>query len=167
MNYENEHVEFKENVTNNINKEVVAFANTNGGMIRIGVDDNGKVVGLTDIDDSYTRITNIIRDSILPDITMFVQYKLNNNNTIDVIVNEGTSKPYFLKSNGMKPSGVFVRQGASSVPATWEQIRQFIKLSDDSSFESSRSLIQNLTFESAKIEFFNRGFFFQRTILFP
>lgn len=157
MNYENEHVEFKENVTSNINKEVVAFANTNGGMIRIGVDDNGNVVGLSDIDDSYTRITNIIRDSILPDITMFVQYKLNDNNTIDVIVYEGTSKPYFLKSNGMKPSGVFVRQGASSVPATWEQIRQFIKLSDDSSFESSRSLIQNLTFESAKIEFFNRG----------
>ena len=84
MNYENEHIEFKENVTSNINKEVVAFANTNGGIIRIGVDDNGNAIGLADIDDSYTRLTNIIRDTILPDITMFVQYKLNDNNTIDV-----------------------------------------------------------------------------------
>ena len=157
MNYESEQIEFKENVTSDISKEVIAFANTNGGLITIGVDDRGNAIGLTDIDESYTRLTNIIRDTILPDITMFVHYKLNDNKTIDVTINEGTAKPYFLKKHGIKPSGIYVRQGTSSAPATWEQIRQLIKLTEDGSFEGSVSLIQDLTFEAAQAEFAKRG----------
>jgi ATP-dependent DNA helicase RecG len=79
------------------------------------------------------------------------------NNIIKIIVSEGSAKPYYLKKNGMKPSGVYVRQGASSAQATWEQIRQFIKHSDGDSFELSRSLLQELTFDSARTEFKNRS----------
>ena len=44
--YESESVELKEVYTPEVKKEVVAFANTNGGTIYIGVQDNGVIIGL-------------------------------------------------------------------------------------------------------------------------
>lgn len=149
MTYENESIEYKREYVDDICKEVIAFANTNGGKLLIGVDDSGNPVGLEDIDDTYTRVTNTIRDSISPDVTMFVKYSLSNG-IISVEVSEGTAKPYYLKSKGLKPSGVYVRQGASSVPASTEQIRQMIKISDGDVYETARSLEQDLTFTAAE-----------------
>jgi len=160
MIYESESVELKEILKEDINKEVVAFANTEGGTIYIGIDDRGHEIGIQDVDESYTRLTNIIRDTILPDVTVFTRYELQNNGIIKITVAEGSAKPYYLKKNGMKPTGVYVRQGASSVGATWEQIRQFIKYSDGDLFESARSILQDLTFDSAEIEFKNRNITF-------
>ena len=153
MKYENENIEFKETFIPEIYKEVIAFANTNGGTIFVGVDDNGNSIGLNDIDDTYTKITNGIRDAILPDITMFIRYKLAQDNTIRIDVNEGAFKPYYLKSKGLKSSGVYVRQGASSAPASQEQIRQMIKYADGDTYEKLRSLNQNLSLDYAKKTF--------------
>lgn len=160
MIYESESVELKEILKEDINKEVVAFANTEGGTIYIGIDDRGHEIGIQDVDESYTRLTNIIRDTILPDVTVFTKYELQNNSIIKITVAEGSAKPYYLKKNGMKPTGVYVRQGASSVGATWEQIRQFIKYSDGDMFESARSILQDLTFDSAEVEFKSRNITF-------
>lgn len=55
MLFENENIEFKAKLSDEIYKEVIAFANTDGGMIYIGIDDQGNVVGLENIDESYTR----------------------------------------------------------------------------------------------------------------
>lgn len=151
---ENETTEFKSEYTDNILKTVIAFANTVGGKILIGVDDSGKSVGIDNIDDCYTRITNSIRDNISPDVTMFIKYDVNENDRIiEIIVSEGTNKPYFLKSKGMRPEGVFIRQGASSAPASFDKIRQMIKLSEKDSFEEGRALNQNLHFTEAANEF--------------
>ncbi len=148
--FESENTEFKRGVTDLIYKEVVAFANTDGGHVYVGVEDNGNMVGLEDIDDAYTRITNGIRDAISPDVTMFVRYELRENKVIKISISEGSAKPYYLKSKGLKPGGVFVRQGASSAPASAEQIRQMIKDSDGDAFEEMRSTEQLLTFEYAR-----------------
>ena len=149
MSFESENIEYKREYVDGICKEVVAFANTNGGRIFVGVDDDGNPVGLEDIDDTYTRVTNSIRDAICPDVTMFVKYTINNG-IIEIEISEGTAKPYYLKSKGLKPSGVYVRQGASSAPASSEQIRQMIKISDGDVYESARSLEQNLSFSAAE-----------------
>lgn len=146
MHYESEKVEFKEDYANDIYKEVIAFANTDGGTIFVGVNDRGETVGLENVDDTYTRITNGIRDAILPDVTIFVKYILEENQIIRIEIGEGAYKPYYLKSKGLKPSGVYVRQGASSVPASAEQIRQMIKNADGNIFEKLRSINQELTF---------------------
>jgi ATP-dependent DNA helicase RecG len=150
---ESETIELKELLKDDVSKEVIAFANTEGGTIYIGIDDQGNTVGVDPIDESYTRLTNMIRDSIVPDVTLFVRYELLAKSIIKITVAEGTAKPYFLRKNGIKPSGVYVRQGASSVPASWEQIRQFIKIADGDAFESARSLHQALTFSDAEAEF--------------
>lgn len=149
MRFESENAEYKSAAADSIYKSVIAFANTNGGVIYVGYDDNGNAVGIDDVDNVYTRITNTIRDSISPDITMFTKYTMQDNGTILIEVSEGTSKPYYLKSKGIKPSGVYVRQGASSVQASQEQIRMMIKLSDGDIFEERRSINQDLTFEQA------------------
>lgn len=155
MKFENENIEFKSQVTNDLYKEIIAFANTDGGIIYVGVDDKGNAVGIDNIDDNYTRITNGIRDGIMPDITMFVQYTLQDNGVVKIIVGEGSYKPYYLKSKGLKSSGVYIRQGASSVPASSEQIRRMIKETDGDVFEEMRSMVQELTFENA-VKAFNK-----------
>lgn len=148
MSSENERIEYKREFVDDIAKEVIAFVNTDGGEIYVGVNDDGTPAPLSNTDDTYTRITNCVRDSVAPDVTMFTKYSLNEG-VIKVNVYEGSSKPYYLKSKGLKPSGVYIRQGASSVQASPEQIRQMIKLSDRDSFEEMRSLEQQLTFKSA------------------
>ena len=154
---ESEHREFKLRFTEDLYKEVVAFANTGGGEILIGVDDAGQAVGLEHPDDEYTRITNGIRDAIVPDVTLFVRCSIREDRVVCIIVSEGARKPYYLKGKGLKPSGVYVRQGASSVPASFDMIRQMIKDSDGDSFEELRSMDQDLTFEAMGAAFQRYG----------
>lgn len=157
MNFETENIEFKSGFTEEIYKEVIAFANTDGGVLYIGIDNDGNAVGLNNVDDEYTRITNGIRDAILPDVTMFVKYTIQENKVVRITISEGTNKPYYLRSKGLKPNGVYVRQGTSSVQASSEQIRQMIKDSDGDDFESMRSIEQELTFTSAAAAFESYG----------
>lgn len=153
--YESETIELKENYTPDLKKEVVAFANTNGGIIYIGIQDNGEITGLDNADFVMQQISNTIRDSIRPDISMFTNIELvqkEDKNIIKLTVNQGTKKPYYLSDKGLKPSGVYVRSGTTSAPASEDAIRMMIKMTDGDSFENNRSLIQELTFASLSKE---------------
>ena len=153
MQYESERIEYKSQMIDDIYKEVIAFANTDGGVIYLGIDDKGNQIGIDNVDETYTRLTNGIRDAIAPDVTMFVRYVLQDNKVIRIEVGEGSYKPYYLKGKGLKPAGVYVRQGATSVQASPEQIRQMIKDSDGDVFEEMRTVQQNLTFDEAAVAF--------------
>lgn len=153
---ESEVVELKAEVVGDICKEVIAFANTKGGTLYIGVSDNGNVVGVKNADQVILQLNNMIRDSIKPDVTMFVGYEtqhVTDKDIIAVTIQKGTDRPYYLGSKGLKPSGVYVRNGTSSDPATDTAIRRMIKETDGDSFESMRSLEQNLSFEAAEKQF--------------
>ena len=71
---------------------------------------------------------------------------------IVVQVQKGTHAPYYLVNKGIRPEGVFVRQGTSAVPASEDAIRRMIKESDGTHFESMRSLNQSLTFHTMEEE---------------
>ena len=153
---ESEVVELKAEVVGDICKEVIAFANTKGGTLYIGVSNDGSVVGVKNADQVMLQLNNMIRDSIKPDVTMFVGYEtqhVTDKDIIAVTIQKGTDRPYYLGSKGLKPSGVYVRNGTSSDPATDTAIRRMIKETDGDSFESMRSLEQNLSFEAAKKQF--------------
>lgn len=146
---ENKTTEFKRIFVDEIKKTVIAFANTNGGIIYIGIDDNGDIIGIDNVDDTILRVTNTMRDAIKPDITMFMDCiceKINNKDVVKIIVQTGTSKPYYLAKKGIRPEGVFVRQGASSVPATETAILKMIKETSGECFEIARSINQDLHF---------------------
>ena len=153
---ESEVVELKAEVVGDICKEVIAFANTKGGTLYIGVSDDGSVVGVKNADQVILQLNNMIRDSIKPDVTMFVGYEtqhVGDKDIIAVTIQKGTDRPYYLGSKGLKPSGVYVRNGTSSDPATDTAIRRMIKETDGDNFESMRSLEQNLSFEAAEKQF--------------
>lgn len=140
---ESENVELKEVYVDEIRKEIIAFANTNGGTIYVGVKDNGEVVGIDNTDAVTLQISNSCKDAIKPDITMFLAYKVvevDEKKILSVQVQRGTSRPYYLGAKGLKSSGVFVRQGTSSAPASDEAIRCMIKETDGNRFEEMRSL---------------------------
>ena len=153
---ESEVVELKAEIVGDICKEVIAFANTKGGTLYIGVSNDGSVVGVKNADQVILQMNNMIRDSIKPDVTMFVGYEaqhVSDKDIIAVTIQKGTDRPYYLSSKGLKPSGVYVRNGTSSDPATDTAIRRMIKETDGDSFESMRSLEQNLSFEAAEKQF--------------
>ncbi|MCT4584590.1 MAG: AAA family ATPase [Peptostreptococcaceae bacterium] len=63
-----------------------------------------------------------------------------------------------MKSNkALKPSGVYVRSGTTSAPASEDAIRSMMKTADGDSFEKNRSLIQDLTFNRLEEELQLRG----------
>lgn len=150
------HLELKKEYVKDILKTVIAFANTSGGKIYIGIDDDGKVLGVQKLDTDILKLSNSIRDSIKPDITLFASIlveKIDGKDVIVVDVQKGASSPYYLTDKGILPSGVYVRQGASSVPATDATILKMIRDTDGDNFEELRSLNQNLDFVFLKKEF--------------
>lgn len=158
--YESETVELKEIYTSDLKKEIVAFANTNDGTIYIGVQDSGEIIGLENADFVMQQISNAIRDSIRPDVSMFTNIELLQEEKkffIKLTVSQGTKKPYYLSDKGLKPTGVYVRSGTTSAPASEDAIRMMIKMTDGDSFEANRSLVQELTFNRLNEELEIRG----------
>jgi len=157
---ESETVELKAIVVEDIKKEIIAFANCEGGKLYIGVQDDGTVSGLDDPDGVSLQVSNMVRDAIKPDLTMFLHYEtltVDGKEIVAVDIQQGTERPYYIAKKGLRPEGVYVRQGYSSVPATNTAIRHMIKETDGEHFEEMRSLEQNLTFVKAKKEFANRN----------
>jgi len=153
---ENAVTEFKREYTSDIIKTVIAFANTSGGALYIGIDNDGGAYGVEDVDETMLKAGNAIRDSIKPDITMFVDYTqeiIGDMAVIKIVVQKGSSCPYYIGIKGIRPEGVYVRQGTSSVPATETAILRMIKETDGEKFEEIRSLNQELTFDYAEKEF--------------
>lgn len=161
MLYKETHtVELKREFVPDIKKEVVAFANTEGGTVYVGIDDSGKIIGVENSEKVMLQIMNMLRDSIKPDITMFTSCKvenIDNREVIEITVQRGTNTPYYISDKGLKPTGVYVRQGTASAPASANAIRQMIKETDGDKFEEIRSFNQELTFEVALNEFKKRG----------
>lgn len=160
---ETETVELKSIVMDDIKKEIIAFANCDGGTVYVGVSDDGKVLGVENADECALQISNMVRDAVKPDVTMFIHYETlecDGKAVVAVNIQRGTNRPYYLAKKGLRPEGVYVRQGYSSVPATDTAIRQMIKETDGDSFENMRSINQALTFEATKKEFEKRNVVF-------
>lgn len=157
---ESETVELKEIVVDDIKKEIIAFANGEGGRLYIGVRDDGTVTGLESVDNVSLQISNMVRDAIKPDLTMFLHYKtieIEEKQVLEIEIQRGTERPYYIAKKGLRPEGVYVRQVYSSVPANDTAIRRMIKETDGDRFEEMRSLEQNLTFVEASREFARRN----------
>lgn len=156
---ESETIELKE-IVEDIKKEIIAFANSAGGTLYIGVANDGHVVGVHNADQVMQQIVNMVHDSIKPDITMFLHYEavtVDEKSVVAVEIQRGTQRPYYLAKKGLRPEGVYVRQGTSTIPASDTAIRRMIKETDGDNYEERRSLQQHLTFEAAAKEFAERN----------
>lgn len=153
---ESPQLELKEQINAEFKKEIIAFANTDGGEIYVGIARDGSITGIADPESEMEKIGNMIRDGIKPDLTAYTSIERvedDGKNLIRVSVSRGLKRPYHLTDKGLKPAGVFVRHGVSSVPATDEAIRQMLRESDGTTFDKMRSVNQELTFEYAEKTF--------------
>lgn len=157
MNFmETEYCELKSILTKNIKKEIIAFANTNGGKIYIGVTDDGTVNGVLDVDNVLQSLTGMINEGIKPSLIEHTQMKIEeytNKNVIVIDIQSGPNKPYYLADKGLKPSGVYLRHGAASIQASDEIIKKMIFEHSGLRFEEMISKNQELTFEYLEKKF--------------
>ena len=140
---ENKTTELKREYVDDIKNTAIAFANCDGGTLYVGIENDGTVRGVEDADGTMLRVTNAIRDAVRPDLTMFLDCRcetMEGKPVICVRVQRGTARPYYLHSTGIRPEGVFVRQGASTVPASEAAILDMIKETSGDSYEAARSL---------------------------
>ena len=103
---EDKNTEFKREYVEDIKKTLIAFANTDGGNVFIGIDDEGNAVEIKDVDGVMLQISNVIRDAIKPDLTMFCDITvetIQNKNVVKIAVNRGTARPYYLAAKGIRP----------------------------------------------------------------
>lgn len=164
-------LELKREITEGLKKEIIAFANSDGGEILIGIEDDGTVAGLENAHKDLETVSNILRDSIKPDIlvhTFAEILTIDDKQVLKIEITRGSRRPYHLTSKGMKPSGVFVRHGTSASAASDEAIRQMIIESDGTQYENMRCINQSLTFNEANRIFEEEGLAFgkmqQRTL---
>ena len=171
MYEESPKLELKREITDGLKKEIIAFVNTDGGEILIGIEDDGTVVGLENAQKDLETVSNILRDSIKPDILVHTSAEIltiDGKHVLKIEITRGSRRPYHLTSKGMKPSGVFVRHGTSASAASDEAIRQMIIESDGTQYENMRSINQSLTFNESNRLFEAEGLAFgqmqQRTL---
>jgi ATP-dependent DNA helicase RecG len=146
-------IEYKREYNQKAQNTMLAFLNTDGGTLYIGIADDGSAYGVNgNIDELARSISSSFRDSITPDPSGY--FKLEHEtregkNIIIVTVERGSSVPYCYASYGLSPRGVYVRVGSNTVTATHEHIRQMIKDNSTGQFLSELSVEQSLSFEYA------------------
>ena len=156
---ENQETEFKREYTDDLKKEVVAFLNTNDGTIYIGMNDDGSICGIADIDVTMQKISSSLRNVILPDCTRFFHMEVcgeQGKYYLRLNVVKGTQTPYYLSEKGMCPSGVYIRVGNTTVQASEDRIRELIRGADSEKFEEKKAYRQDLTFQTAQRVFDER-----------
>lgn len=132
-------LEFKKELpkNNQIVKTIIGFANQFGGKLIIGIDDNGKIVGIPpDIaDDLSESLMKLIYDSTVPPILPYIYSLIFEDKVVLVIeVSKGMTKPYFIKSEGLS-HGTYIRLGAMTVKATPEVIHELQQQSKGINFD--------------------------------
>lgn len=159
---ENNKNEFKLMLNDKFEKEVVSFLNSkDGGNIYIGIDDNGKVRGVLDIDKVQLEIKDRIKNNISPStLGLFdvVIKEISSIKIIHVVIASGAEKPYYLRKKGMSPEGCFIRIGSAVEPMTNEMIIDMFSKRTKNSLRSIISPTQNLNFSQLKIYYEESGF---------
>ncbi len=128
---EGQYLEFKKkaNHPEKIIKELVAFANTGGGLLVLGVDDDGTLSGTRNIEGEVFILEDAITKWVRPKPLYSIEtIKLNEKKGIATFrIEEGKRKPYFVKLDDDEGRGkAYVRSGEESLQASRE-MREIIR----------------------------------------
>jgi ATP-dependent DNA helicase RecG len=158
---ESHRIELKSRLTDDLEKEVVAFLNSReGGEVHIGYNNDGSLVGVQDADGEMLKIKDRLKNKISPStMGLFdVQLKVVEGlDTIKIAIASGSEKPYFIASKGMSPRGCYLRVGTASEPMEQRMIDHLYATRTRNSLRQIRSNKQDLTFEQLKIYYQENG----------
>ena len=142
---ESRELELKSTITNTFLKTVSAFSNYNSGKIIFGIDDNGKIIGLENIEELCLDLENKINDNISPKPD-FRFIKDTKKNIITLIVEEGFNKPYLYKGKAYK------RNDTSTVEVDRIEFNRLTLLGLNQYYEELKARKQDLEFKVLKKE---------------
>ena len=118
-------IEFKRQLPrrDSLADEIAAFANARGGVILIGVDDNGEIVGLgqRNLDQSEKTVVEVCRDSIEPQVSIFTE-KLRFEGK--VLLKIDIPRSLFVHKS---PGGYLARQGSSKREMPTDQLARLLQ----------------------------------------
>lgn len=117
-------------------KSVSAFANGLGGSLFLGIDDDGSVKGVADVQHVCEIISAKIRDYMdpLPEIEMIPHKNDEGLNILQLKVNPGNYTPYYYVGDGQRVA--FVRVGDESIPATAEHMVRLVLKGSNKTYDS-------------------------------
>lgn len=146
-NGENSYIEFKEESikAKDLAEEIVAFANSEGGIILIGVDDEGIVKGITDtiIEE---KIMNVCRNNCIPNIIpQFQMVEIDGKNIAVVTIHKGLNKPYYTVDHKY-----YIRVGTTKRIASREELLRLFEANGALHFDISP--IENTTVKDLNLD---------------
>ena len=107
--------EFKRSMPSNLGREICAFANATGGVILIGVTDDGEIVGVANHNRLKSQVQSIARSADPP-----IAVEMNSvNGVLCITIPEQHGKPYAFGGK------YYIREGASSQQMSRDEIREF------------------------------------------
>ncbi|OGG95496.1 MAG: transcriptional regulator [Candidatus Lambdaproteobacteria bacterium RIFOXYD2_FULL_50_16] len=159
---ESHRIEYKQELTESLEKEVVAFLNApEGGIVYLGIDKAGVVVGLEDADGVQLKVKDRLKTNILPscmglfDVLLEVREEKQ---IVKITLASGPEKPYYLKKFGLSEKGCFLRIGSASEPMTTRMIEERFAKRTRNSISRIRSPRPDLHFEQLRIYYQEKGF---------
>ena len=128
-------------------KSVSAFANGLGGSLFFGIDNDGIIKGLVDVQPVCEAISIKIRDYLdpLPDVEI-IPHNVEGVQILQLKVNAGHYTPYYYVGDGQRVA--FVRMGDESIPATDEDMKRLVLKGTNRSYDSlqSNTLVEKSSF---------------------
>ena len=140
QNGEGKTIEFKVELpnSNTLAKTIIAFSNTGGGKLIIGVNDQGEIIGLehdVNIFELKDKVASIIYETCYPTVLPDIYTTTIDDHLLLIIeVYRGNLLPYYLKSKG-KSEGVYIRVGATNRKASYENILELERQRMNISFD--------------------------------
>jgi len=150
---ESKTLEFKRALPKNENiaKTVIAFSNTSGGKLIIGVNNNREIIGINDNElfDIQDDVASVIADNCSPGIMPEI-YSVNIVGKLLLVIKvvRGNLKPYFLKNHG-KADGTYIRIGATNRLADLDTIAELERQKRHISFDEE--ICYDVTFDQLDI----------------
>ncbi|MDR1895928.1 MAG: ATP-binding protein, partial [Prevotellaceae bacterium] len=153
--HETNRIELKQTLTDDLEREVVAFLNyREGGIIYIGIDKNGVPVGIADTDAAQLKIKDRLKNNILPScmgLFDIIAETHANKDVIKILVAGGIEKPYYLRKYGMSEKGTYIRKGSASEQMPARMIETLFAKRTRNTLGKIKSPNQQLKFEQLKI----------------
>lgn len=163
MSPESNIIEYKCKLPSSIEKmekDVVAFLNSDGGTIYFGIDDNGDTVEIPDIDDLQLKLKDRIKNNISQPALDYCKITIEIRNSQYIVVltiQAGWEKPFYLNKYGMTPKGCFKRAASASEPMTAAEIETLFAKRVRNSLKNIPSSRQDLTFRQLNIYYDGKG----------
>ena len=160
---ETNRIEYKRELTKELDleKEVIAFLNYHeGGVISIGIDKNGVVVGVADMDSDMLKIKDRLKTNISPSCMGLFDVSADEKegkNLIKITVASGSEKPYFKRKYGMSEKGCYIRIGTAAEPMPQKMIDELFAKRTRNSIGKIKANRQDLTFNQLKIYYEGAG----------